>query len=55
MVNHEDEAWRIAGDLLLDDPREGDDWGLAREALAFRILANLDSGREPLHGITPPK
>ena len=34
-------AWRIAGDLLLDDAREGDDWGLAREALALRILANL--------------
>lgn len=48
MTPHESTAWRLAGDLLLDDPREGDDWGLAREALALRILANLRAGRDPL-------
>jgi hypothetical protein len=45
MTPHESTAWRLAGDLLLDDPREGDDWGLAREALALRILANLRDDR----------
>lgn len=48
MTPHELTAWRMAGDLLLDDPREGDDWGLAREALALRILDNLRAGRDPL-------
>jgi hypothetical protein len=51
MTPHEATAWRLAGDLLLDDPREGDDWGLAREALACRILDNLDAGRDPLDGV----
>lgn len=34
----EEQAWTRAGDMLLDDPREGDDWGLAREALATQLL-----------------
>ena len=34
----EEQAWNRAGDMLLDDPREGDDWGLAREALATQLL-----------------
>ena len=50
-TNH-DRAWNLAGDLLLDDPRDGDDWMIAREDLAARILDNLDAGREPLDGIT---
>lgn len=45
-------AWRLSGDLLLDDPREGDAWGLAREGIASRILDNLNAGRPPLAGIT---
>ena len=44
-------AWRLSGDLLLDDPREGDAWGFAREGLALRILDNLNAGRPPLAGI----
>lgn len=40
----EDRAWRLAGDELLDSPLEGDDWMLAREALAYKILARLLSG-----------
>jgi hypothetical protein len=52
MTPHESTAWRLAGDLLLDDPREGDDWGLAREALALRILANLRAGRDPLANLS---
>lgn len=47
----EDRAWNLAGDLLLDDPREGDDWILAREALAAQILANILADRLPLEGI----
>jgi len=44
-------AWSLSGDLLLDDPREGDEWGLAREALALFILENLNHGREPMRGV----
>jgi hypothetical protein len=51
MPDNESEAWRIAGDLLLNDPREGDAWGLAREALALRVLANLNAGRPALFGV----
>lgn len=54
MTPHEATAWRLAGDLLLDDPREGDEWGLAREALACRILDNIDAGRDPLDGVAIP-
>lgn len=39
----EDKAWRLAGDALLDDPREGDDWMMAREELATRILQRLEA------------
>ena len=43
MTPAEVQAWRLAGDVLLDDPREGDEWG---------ILDNLTAGRPPLAGIT---
>lgn len=47
----EEHAWNLAGDLLLDDPRDGDEWGLVREALALFILENLNHGRDPMHGV----
>jgi DNA (cytosine-5)-methyltransferase 1 len=34
----EEQAWNRAGNMLLDDPREGDDWMMAREALASQLL-----------------
>lgn len=34
----EEQAWNRAGDMLLDDPREGDGWIMAREALATELL-----------------
>ena len=52
MTRAEVQAWRLAGDVLLDDPREGDEWGLEREGLASRILDNLTAGRPQLAGIT---
>lgn len=54
MTPHEALAWRLSGDLLLDDEREGDAWGLAREALAGAILDNLDAGRDSLDGVAIP-
>lgn len=54
MTPPEETAWNLAGDLLLDDPRDGDEWCIAREALACLILDNLDAGRDPLDGVAIP-
>jgi hypothetical protein len=50
-VTPEDRAWQLAGDLLLEDTREGDAWMMAREELAAEILKNIIDGKPPLVGV----
>ena len=47
----EDRAWQLAGNLLLEDTREGDAWMMAREELATAILKNIIGGKPPLVGV----
>ena len=42
----ETEAWRLAGDLLLDSPLKDTAWRLAREELAQRIVDDAAAVQE---------